>query len=369
MTENFTVNDDFIVDFKNKAEEEKVIAPSKEGVKKLKGILTNKVAIVESPPLTEKLFEIKDQEAVIKNTVLLTGGSGFFGSHIKNALEKAGYNVFTFNSKKYDISVYEAVRAAFIDSKPDFVIHAAGFNGGIEFNRKYPAQILEANIRMSLNVFDACKEFKVKKLVSIISSCAYPDGEELITEDSLFNGRSNDSIAAHSFAKRLLQEASTAYNKQYKLNAVTVAVTNLFGPRANFHPENSKVVEGVISKLVKARNEEKESVEFWGSGEPKRQFMFAPDAAKYVVKALESYSDNTKPLNIGPEHESTIKDLVNIVADIVGYKGEIIWDGRPDGQMRKMLDVSTLKSLFGLDTTSFIKALKETVSWYENEKK
>lgn len=309
------------------------------------------------------------QDLTKHKKVLLTGGTGFFGSHIKEQLLKNGYQVYSFGRGRCDMLDKESLRGVFKDSKPDYVIHAAGFNGGIEFNKLYPADILNKNIRMSLNLFDCCVEFETEKVLSIISSCAYPDGDELINEDSLFNGRANDSIASHAFAKRLLQEASISYNKQYKLNAVTVAVTNLFGERSSTDPTKSKVVEAVIKKIVDAKRNNDKSVEFWGTGAPKRQFMYAQDASKCIIHALEYYTNNTQPLNIGTPTEVTIKQLVNEVKTIVEYNGKIMWDkSKNDGQMRKMLDISTLQSLCpDFEFTDFTTALTNTINWYTNE--
>lgn len=299
--------------------------------------------------------------------ILLTGGTGFFGSHIKEALEKENYTVYVFSSSKYDMLNYEAMRAAFVDSRPDYVVHAAGVQGGIGYNLEYPAKILVDNIRMSANLFDACVEFKPKKVLSIISSCAYPNLDGEINEDQLHQGRAHDTIAFHAFAKRFLQEGSLAYHKQFGLNAVTVAVTNLFGERANFHPQHSKVVEATIRKLTSTTD-----VEFWGRGIEKRQLMYAKDAAYYVVKALELYNDNTKPLNIGSDNEISIKDLVSTVSKLTGFSHKIKWDkSKPDGQLRKKLNIDTLKQLLvdnGLQftETDFEEALRATIHWYSN---
>lgn len=299
--------------------------------------------------------------------ILLTGGTGFFGSYIKEALEKENYTVYTFSSSKYNMLDYEAVRAAFIDSRPEYVIHAAGVQGGIGYNLEFPAKILVDNIRMSSNLFDACVEFKPKKVLSIISSCAYPNLDGEIEETQLHSGRAHDTIAFHAFAKRFLQEASLAYNKQFGLNAVTVAVTNLFGERANFHPNHSKVVEATIRKLTSNQD-----VEFWGRGIEKRQLMYAKDAAYYVVKALELYNDNTKPLNIGSDNEISIKDLVDKVKKLTKHKNKISWDtSKPDGQLRKKLNIDTLKTLLTnnnmtFQETDFEEALRATIDWYSN---
>jgi GDP-L-fucose synthase len=254
--------------------------------------------------------------------------------------------------------------------KPDYCIHAAGYNGGIEFNRMYPADILFSNAVMGLNLHHACEWAGVKKLISIMTSCAYPDtGMEILEEDQFWNGLPNETIRAHGIAKRVLQAASEAYSKQYEFNSVSVCVTNLYGPNDTFNLVRTKVVGALIRKFVEAKHKEEEQVECWGTGSPMREFMYVDDAAEAIVQALQKYEDNTAPLNIGTGSDISIKQLVEYINEAVGYEGEIFWNTeKPDGQMKKLLSVEKMKKYIDIETTDVKEGIAKTVEWYSLNK-
>lgn len=299
--------------------------------------------------------------------VLLTGGNGFLGHAVQEVLQEQEIDYYTFGRGQYDLLSYEHTRTAFKDSKADHVIHLAAVQGGIKFNNEKPVDLIHQNSQIALNVFKAANEFKVKKLVYPVSICAYPKGAEVIEPNTLNDGPPDDSVAPHAYSKRLQYYLANAYRKQYGLNAVGIGIPNMFGPHANFHPEYSKVTEAVISKLINAKQLKKRSVDFWGSGSPKRQFTYVKDAAAGIVEVFKNYND-ANIINIGPEEEVSIKELVQTVAKIVGYYGEINWTGELEGRMRNMFEVEDANILLDLEYTPFEIAMRETIQWYKNDR-
>ena len=312
----------------------------------------------------EKIMQLEGKK------VLVTGGEGFLGKAICLNLETKGAEVIVLKHSEVDLCNL-ADTLVFVDSvKPDYCIHAAGHNGGIEFNRMYPADILYANTVMGLNIHNACTFSGVKKIVSIMTSCAYPDtGMEVLEENTFWNGLPNKTIRAHGIAKRILQTASEAYKDQYDLDAVTVCITNLYGPYDTFNLVRTKVVGALIRKFVEAVIEEKDTVECWGTGAPMREFMYVADAAEAVVQSLQNYNDETKPLNIGTGKDISIKELVEGIVEVTGYKGEVFWNtDKPDGQLKKLLSTERMKEFVELEPTDFKDGLKQTINWYTENK-
>ena len=302
--------------------------------------------------------------------VVVTGSEGFFGSFIVRNLIKRGADVVAVPSNNIDLTNIDQTINFFIKKSPDYCIHAAGFNGGIQYNLNYPARILQANTVMGLNVHEACRITEVKKVVSIMSSCAYPDtGMELLNEKDFWNGPPNKTIKSHGIAKRILQAACESYKKQYNLNAVTVCVTNLYGEYDTFNLERTKVVGALIRKVFDAKLGKTDFVECLGTGKPMREFMYARDAAEGVVQALEKYEDSFEPLNIGTGNEISIKELIEKIVSIAEFEGEVRWDtSKPDGQMKKLLDVTKMKQILDLEPVSIDEGLTRTINWYSNHK-
>ncbi len=302
--------------------------------------------------------------------VILTGGEGFFGSHIYNTLSDRGANVTIVPHSKLNLLILQDVIDFFAAVEPDYCIHCAGYNGGIQFNIAHPAHILYTNTVMGLNVHEACRISETKKLVSIMSSCAYPDtGMEVLNEKDFWNGPPNPTIKPHGIAKRILQLASETYKNQHDLNAVTVCVTNLYGEFDTFNLDRTKVVGALIRKVVESKMNSSPFVQCLGTGQPKREFMYVRDAAEAVVQSLERYEDSFETLNIGTGKEITIKSLIEKIVQCVDYSGEISWDtSRPDGQMKKLLDTDKMRSILDLDITDIDEGLERTIKWYMNHK-
>lgn len=305
-----------------------------------------------------------------KQKVLITGGDGFLGKALVNAVEGRGATPIVLKSKEVSLlDLYGVIQ--FLDThKPDYCIHAAGYNGGIEFNRMYPADILFSNTIMGLNIHHACEYASVKKLVNIMTSCAYPDtGMEILKEETFWNGLPNKTIRAHGIAKRILQAASEAYKEQYDFNSVSVCVTNLYGPNDTFNLVRTKVVGALVRKFVEAVLEKEGNVECWGTGSPMREFMYVDDAAEAIVQVLEKYEDNSQPLNIGTGKDISIKQLVEYISKAVGFEGEVDWNtDKPDGQLKKLLDTTRMNEIISVQALSVKDGIQKTVEWYTKNK-
>jgi GDP-L-fucose synthase len=315
--------------------------------------------------------------------ILVTGANGFLGRHLMAHL--ATFNATT-TPYEGDLLDYENVNEVFEEVKPQLVIHCAGWNGGIEFNRNNPATIFYKNTMMGLNVLQAAMECRTRKVVSVVASCAYPEMKpyahqdlidsapevlfephEVMYETWFLEGPPHDSVACHAYAKRNLQLASKFYHDQYGLNAVCVCPTTMFGPGDSIDPARTKVLMAVVKKVVDAHRNGTE-LKFMGTGSAMREFIFVKDAAKLIVEAAEKWNQNDIPLNLGTGHELSIRALVSRVVDIVGYKGEVMWSGdaHQDGQLRKRLDLTLMKVVLGSPKlTNFQEALQETVEWYD----
>ena len=306
----------------------------------------------------------------IKNKkVLITGGQGFLGSAIQKRVEEKGGVPIVLKSEEVNLHNLESIIQFMSACNPDYCIHAAGYNGGIEFNRMYPADIFYSNTLMGLNIHYACQYMGVKKVLSIMTSCAYPDtGMEVLKEETFWDGLPNKTIRAHGIAKRTLQTAAEAYNDQYELNAVTVCITNLYGPKDTFNLIRTKVVGALIRKFVEAIDNG-EAVECWGTGAPMREFMYVEDAAEAVVQALQKYDDPTQPLNIGTGKDISIKELVEHIVEATSFSREVNWNtDKPDGQMKKLLDTTRMSKYVDLTPIEVKEGIKKTVKWYRGNK-
>ena len=320
--------------------------------------------------------------------VVITGGEGFLGRAVSKVIRERGAIPKILRHKEVNLLNLNETIKFFLEAGADYCIHCAGYNGGIEFNQMYPADILYTNTIMGLNLYHACEYAQIKKLVSIMTSCAYPDtGMEELKEETFWDGKPNKTIRAHGVAKRILQAATEAYKSQYDFNSVSVCVTNLYGPYDTFNLIRTKVVGALVRKFVEAQVEyelekdrlirskldisevEKPSVECWGTGSPRREFMYIDDAAEGIVQALEKYEDSDEPLNIGTGNDITIKELVEHIINVVGYEGEVFWnEDKPDGQLKKLLSVSKMRKFVQINSLDIENGLQKTVEWYINNK-
>jgi len=314
---------------------------------------------------------------MLKGKVWVTGGNGFFGRHLTRELENQGYFVLSAHSSKLNLLNYEDCIRFVYDYKPIYIIHAAGYNGGIKFNLENPFDIYDQNVRMGNNVIRIANEYKVKKVVSIVTSCAYGEytysGDEmnpfqpndLLRPEDFLSDKPNPTVECHGYAKRHLQLLSKYAHQQYGLNAVTACITTMYGPGDSTDLNRTKVMMALIKRFVDAKKEKAERVTCWGTGKPRRQFIYVKDAAKCVIKALEDYNNSSVPVNISPLGDIRLSQLVREIAWAVDYKGEIAWDHtKPDGQMKKELVPHEMFKDF--EFTGLTQGIKETIEWYQS---
>lgn len=304
-------------------------------------------------------------------TTLVTGGSGFLGSVVTKLLADAGNHVISFGRDTADLLNFRDTSKLFLDIEPDIVIHLAADCGGIGYNADHPARLLRDNVIMGLNVLDACRYAKVKKVVSIGSVCMYPSRTPTpFCENDLFAGSPDFSNRPYGEAKRLLLEYGHACSREYGMNAIHLIPANLYGPGDTFNDSRSHVIPALIKRFIEARENSDPLVGVWGTGLATREFLHVQDAARAIILATEKYNDPS-PVNIGTGHTISIYELTAQIAQFTGYKGKWKFDkARPDGQLCRQLDVSKAKREFGFTASiPLIDGLKQTIEWYEKQRK
>jgi len=300
--------------------------------------------------------------------LLVTGGAGFLGKHVVRELERKGCKeIFVPRSKDYNLVDMEAVRRLYQDSRPDVVIQLAAVVGGIGANRANPGRFFYDNLMMGVQMMEQARLFEIEKFVAIGTVCAYPKFTPVpFKEDDLWNGYPEETNAPYGLAKKMLLVQAQAYRQQYGFNAIYLLPVNLYGPEDNLAPESSHVIPALIKKCVDAVEAGEDRIVVWGTGQASREFLYVEDAAEAIVLAAEKY-DKPEPLNIGAGFEIKIKDLVTLIAELVGFRGQIVWDStKPDGQPRRCLDVSRAEKEIGFRAkTDFREGLKKTIEWYK----
>jgi GDP-L-fucose synthase len=280
--------------------------------------------------------------------------------------ERGAKEIFAPRKADYDLRERDAVQRLLATTKPDLVIHLAATVGGIGANRLYPAEYFYNNLMMGVQLIHECWQANVEKVVSIGTVCAYPKFTPVpFKEEDLWNGYPEETNAPYGLAKKMLLVQSEAYRQQYGFNSIFLLPTNLYGPRDNFDPGNSHVIPALIRKCYEAKERGDSYVEVWGDGSPTREFLFVEDAVEGILLASERYN-SSNPINIGSSVEISIKDLIEMIAQLTAFDGEIRWDTtKPNGQPRRKLDVTKAKKLFGFEArTTFEEGLKKTIEWY-----
>ncbi len=306
--------------------------------------------------------------------ILVTGGSGFLGSFVVKKLHERGCkDVFAPGSKDYDLVEMEAVRRLYYDAKPDIVIHLAARVGGIGANRANPGKFFYDNLMMGAQMMEVGRQAGIEKFVAIGTVCAYPKFTPVpFKEENIWNGYPEETNAPYGLAKKMLLVQAQAYREQYGLNAIYLLPVNIYGPGDNFDLESSHVIPALIKKVADAMgstpnrpDKPDKPITVWGTGKATREFLYVEDAAEGILLATEKYN-KPDPVNLGAGFEISIKDLVELIAKLTEFKGQIIWDtSKPDGQPRRMLDVSKAETEFGFKAkTSFEEGLRKTIDWY-----
>ena len=299
--------------------------------------------------------------------ILITGGAGFFGTQVVRQLLLNGAareNILVPRSRETDLRRWENCVRVVKDR--DVVIHLAAKVGGIGYNQAYPADLFYDNAIMGIQLVEAARQENVEKCVIAGTICAYPKFTPVpFREDNLWDGYPEETNAPYGLAKKMLLVQSQAYRRQYGFNSIDLLPVNLYGPGDNFDPESSHVIPALIKKFTDANRNGDPFVEVWGTGAASREFLYVDDAARGLVLAAERYN-KPDPVNLGSGMEITIRDLVTLIQELTGYRGEIRWDtSKPDGQPKRCLDVSRARTEFGFEAEMpFREGLKRTIGWY-----
>ena len=312
--------------------------------------------------------------------IYIAGHRGMVGSAIVRQLKSKSAQLITRTHKELDLTNQQQVNDFITKEKPDQIYLAAAKVGGIHANNTYPADFIYQNLIIQANIINAAHQNNIQKLLFLGSSCIYPKSvKQPMREESLLTGTLEPTNEPYAVAKIAGIKLCESYNRQYNCDYRSVMPTNLYGPGDNYHPENSHVIPSLIRKFHYAKVENKPFVEVWGSGKPMREFLHVDDMADASIhimdidkKILESEVDPMlSHINIGTGTDITIKDVAQIVKDVVGFCGEIVFNTKmPDGTKRKLLDVSKIENLGWMPTIALKDGLKETYEWFlENNKK
>jgi len=304
---------------------------------------------------------------IAKSKVLVTGGSGFLGTHIVEELKRHGaLNIVIPEYPAVDLRKQAAVRKMFEEEKPDLVIHLAASVGGIGANQASPGTFFHDNMAMGLHILEEARRHDTKKVVAAGTICAYPKFAPIpFREVDLWNGYPEETNAPYGIAKKALLVMAQAYRQEFGCNFVMLFPVNLYGPRDNFDLQTSHVIPAMIRKFHEAQQRGDSQVTLWGDGTPTREFLFVADAARGFVLAAERY-DDPDPVNLGAGFEISMKELAEKIALLMDYHGTLNWDvSKPNGQPRRMLDTTRAKERFGFQAqVGFEEGLRRTIAWF-----
>ena len=307
----------------------------------------------------------------INSRIYVAGHLGLVGSAIIRALQQKGFeNLITRTHSELELKDSAAVREFFVDTKPEYVFLAAAKVGGINANNKYPADFIHENLLLQTNVIHESWRHKVVKLIFLGSSCIYPKlCPQPIKEEYLLTGELESTNEAYAIAKIAGIKTCQSYNKQYGTNYLSVMPTNLYGINDNFHPENSHVLPSLIRKFHKAKMLNADSVNIWGDGTPRREFLHTDDLAAAVLFLMENYNDS-EIVNVGCGQDQTIMELAETIQEVVGFKGYLNFDSSyPNGTPQKILDISKIKLLGWKPNIPLKEGLKQVYQWYGEHNK
>jgi GDP-L-fucose synthase len=299
-------------------------------------------------------------------TIYVAGHTGLVGSAIVNKLEVEGYeNIIVKTHQELDLTRQAEVEDFFQAERPEYLILTAAKVGGIQANIAYPGEFIYENIAIQTNCLHTSYLYGVKKLIFLGSACSYPrESPQPMKEEYLLSGPLEPTNESYAIAKIAGIKMCEAYNRQYDTNFVCALPTNAYGPNDNFDPNDSHVIPALIRKFHEAKIKRDTPVIIWGTGNPRREFIYVDDLADACIFLMNNYN-GTEIINIGVGEDTSIKELTYIVKDVVGYRGEVVFDtSKPDGMPRKMLDVSKLHNLGWQAKTTLTKGIAETYKWY-----
>jgi GDP-L-fucose synthase len=299
---------------------------------------------------------------------VVTGGAGFLGRFIVERLrDYQDVQVTVPRSREYDLTEVAEIKRLLSRAEPDLVIHLAAVVGGIGANQKNPGKFFYENLMMGTQLIEQSRLSGVKKFVALGTVCAYPKFTPTpFSEDDLWNGYPEETNAPYGLAKKMMLVQAQSYRQQYGFNTIFLLPANLYGPGDNFDLENSHVIPALIRKCIEAREQRLPFIQAWGTGNASREFLYVEDCARGVLAAAAAYNES-EPVNIGTGNEIKISDLVQTIARLTRFEGEIRWQHeKPDGQPRRRLDVARAFEKFGFRaTTSLEEGLQRTIDWYE----
>jgi len=303
--------------------------------------------------------------------VCVTGGAGFLGKVVVRKLQERGAGeIFVPTLDRYDLTKLVSINRLLDDAKPNLIIHLAAQVGGIGANREHPAEFFYNNLMMGVQLLHRAWETGVEKFVAIGTICAYPKYTPVpFKEENLWDGYPEETNAPYGLAKKMLLVQSQSYREQYGYNSIFLLPVNLYGPGDNFDPKSSHVIPALIKKCIEASENGASHIEVWGDGSPTREFLYVEDAAEGILLAAEKYN-RSDPVNLGSGNEISIKDLVEMIARLTGYAGELVWDtSKPNGQPRRGLDTNRAKEYFGFEAKmTFEEGLKNTIEWFRQHR-
>lgn len=296
--------------------------------------------------------------------VLVTGGEGFLGSYVVEALRaKNPKEIFVPKHEDYDLRELGSCRK--VVEEVDLVIHLAAQIGGIGYIDSIPGEIFYNNAVMGINLMEAARAAGVKKFVSVGTVCEYPKDTPIpFKEENLWDGYPEETTAPYGWAKKILIVQSKAYRKQYGFNSIHILPVNLYGPRDNFDRKLSHVIPALIKRFVEAKRKNESKVYVWGTGKATREFLYVTDAADGILRLSENY-DSSDPVNLGTGIETSITEVSEMIASLVGFTGEIVFDStKPNGQPRRRLDISRARKIGYSPKVGLKEGLKATIEWY-----
>ena len=299
--------------------------------------------------------------------IIVTGGSGFLGSHLCKSLTDNNNKVFIPRSSAFDLTEKNKCEKLLqYMSTPDVVVHLAARCGGIGANMHNPGQYFYENIIMGVNMIEACRKFKVKKFILMGTVCSYPKHCAVpFKEEDIWTGFPEETNAPYGIAKKSLYVMLDSYYKQYGMNSTILVSSNLYGPNDNFKEESSHVIPALIKKIYNAKVDGDPTVEVWGDGTASREFLYVGDAAEAIEKSIYTRTDPT-PINIGTGDEITIMDLSHKIKDLLDYEGQLVFNHKyPNGQPRRCVDTRLAKNILDFKAfTTLDEGLAETVDWF-----
>jgi len=303
--------------------------------------------------------------------ILVLGSTGFLGKRVCKKLKSKKNNFCTSSlSQGCDLRDIDQIYNLFDEKKPEYVINCSAHVGGIDFGYSYPAELFVNNTQMTINILEASKKFNIKRLINPISNCAYPAKASLFKEEEFWDGPMHESVQVYGSVRKLSCIGAWAFYRQYKLDVLSLILSNMYGPQDHFEEKRSHALGALIMKMVEAKENGIPEVVVWGSGTPVREWLHVDDGAEALIRGL-SIPQRLNPLNVGVGKGISVSELALLIKKEVGYKGELVFDrSKPDGAKFKTVDGSKAKEIFQWSPeVSLSEGIKETVNWYLENKK